>query len=204
LLSLQDQVSHAVCPVSTHVLSLQRFAAFFCATKSMLRSNGSCQKLDTHVHLHACTFVCGHFVLWKVCTKLHMHIRPGALKTLSNGQKMPKPIKLFEITDVVLKDANSDVGASNRRHLVAVHGGITSGKASLSLSLSLSLFSLSLSVQLPRCGMVCTGASAHKLHCTNLASTFWRQPRMKSGFELCALLRVSNKCTSFQPCSMGL
>ncbi len=54
---------------------------------------------------------------------------------------MPKPIKLFEITDVVLKDANSDVGASNRRHLVAVHGGITSGKASLSLSLSLSLCS---------------------------------------------------------------
>jgi hypothetical protein len=52
----------------------------------------------------------------------------GALKTLSNGQKMAKPIKLFEITDVVLKDPTSDVGASNRRHLVALHGGITSGK----------------------------------------------------------------------------
>jgi hypothetical protein len=41
---------------------------------------------------------------------------------------MAKPIKLFEITDVVLKDPTSDVGASNRRHLVALHGGITSGK----------------------------------------------------------------------------
>jgi len=52
---------------------------------------------------------------------------PGTLKTLSNGQKMPKPIKLFEITDVVRKDSTSDVGASNRRHLVAIHGGMTSG-----------------------------------------------------------------------------
>jgi phenylalanyl-tRNA synthetase beta chain len=52
---------------------------------------------------------------------------PGTLKTLSNGQKMPKPIKLFEITDVVRKDPTSDVGASNRRHLVAIHGGMTSG-----------------------------------------------------------------------------
>merc|ERR1719183_715517 len=52
---------------------------------------------------------------------------PGTLKTLSNGQKMPKPIKLFEITDVVLKDASTDVGAKNRRHLVAIHGGMTSG-----------------------------------------------------------------------------
>mmetsp|Transcript_46770 Transcript_46770/g.113932 ORF Transcript_46770/g.113932 Transcript_46770/m.113932 type:complete len:592 (+) Transcript_46770:58-1833(+) len=52
---------------------------------------------------------------------------PGMLKTLSNGQMMPKPIKLFEITDVVLKDPESDVGASNRRHLVAMYGGNTSG-----------------------------------------------------------------------------
>ncbi|EKX52357.1 hypothetical protein GUITHDRAFT_84815 [Guillardia theta CCMP2712] len=52
---------------------------------------------------------------------------PGTLKTLSNGQKMPKPIKLFEITDVVLKDDSSDVGAINRRHLSAIYGGMTSG-----------------------------------------------------------------------------
>mmetsp|Transcript_28727 Transcript_28727/g.45047 ORF Transcript_28727/g.45047 Transcript_28727/m.45047 type:complete len:618 (+) Transcript_28727:338-2191(+) len=52
---------------------------------------------------------------------------PGTLKTLSNGQRMPKPIKLFEITDVVLKNPESDVGASNRRHLSAIYGGTTSG-----------------------------------------------------------------------------
>jgi phenylalanyl-tRNA synthetase beta chain len=52
---------------------------------------------------------------------------PGTLKTLSNGQKMAKPIKLFEITDVVLKDETSDVGAKNRRHICAIHGGMTSG-----------------------------------------------------------------------------
>mmetsp|Transcript_24182 Transcript_24182/g.60799 ORF Transcript_24182/g.60799 Transcript_24182/m.60799 type:complete len:593 (+) Transcript_24182:1407-3185(+) len=52
---------------------------------------------------------------------------PGMLKTMGNAQKMPKPIKLFEITDVVLKDPTSDVGACNRRHLIAMYGGNTSG-----------------------------------------------------------------------------
>ncbi|KAJ1485009.1 hypothetical protein T484DRAFT_1946539, partial [Baffinella frigidus] len=52
---------------------------------------------------------------------------PGTLKTLCNGQRVPKPIKLFEITDVVLQDPASDVGASNQRHLCAIHGGVTSG-----------------------------------------------------------------------------
>lgn len=52
---------------------------------------------------------------------------PGMLKTLSNGQRMPKPIKLFEITDVVLMDPATDVGARNRRHLIALYGGSHSG-----------------------------------------------------------------------------
>uniref|UniRef100_A0A6U2AIS2 phenylalanine--tRNA ligase n=2 Tax=Hemiselmis andersenii TaxID=464988 RepID=A0A6U2AIS2_HEMAN len=52
---------------------------------------------------------------------------PGMLKTMGNAQKMPKPIKLFEITDVVLKDPTTDVGACNRRHLIAMYGGNTSG-----------------------------------------------------------------------------
>mmetsp|Transcript_67653 Transcript_67653/g.180858 ORF Transcript_67653/g.180858 Transcript_67653/m.180858 type:complete len:590 (+) Transcript_67653:23-1792(+) len=52
---------------------------------------------------------------------------PGLLKTLSNGQRMPKPIQLFEITDVVVKDPTSDVGARNRRHLIALYGGSHSG-----------------------------------------------------------------------------
>ena len=33
----------------------------------------------------------------------------------------------FVMTDVVLKSGSTDTGAMNRRHLVAIHGGMTSG-----------------------------------------------------------------------------
>ena len=33
---------------------------------------------------------------------------------------MPLPLKLFEISDVVLRDAGAEVGARNERHLSAV------------------------------------------------------------------------------------
>lgn len=52
---------------------------------------------------------------------------PGMLKTLFNGKRMAKPIKLFELTDVVIREFSSDVGAINRRHLCAIHGGVVSG-----------------------------------------------------------------------------
>ena len=45
---------------------------------------------------------------------IHTHPHTTISLRRSNGQKMPKPIKLFEITDVVLKDDASDVGAINR------------------------------------------------------------------------------------------
>ena len=34
---------------------------------------------------------------------------------------MPLPLKLFEISDIVIKDSSRDVGARNYRHLCAVY-----------------------------------------------------------------------------------
>lgn len=45
---------------------------------------------------------------------------PGLLKTVQANRKMPLPLKLFEISDVVLKDLGTEVGARNERHLSAV------------------------------------------------------------------------------------
>jgi phenylalanyl-tRNA synthetase beta chain len=46
---------------------------------------------------------------------------PGLLKTIQANRKMPLPLKLFEISDVVLKDLCTEVGARNERHLCAVY-----------------------------------------------------------------------------------
>uniref|UniRef100_A0AC11DB99 Phenylalanyl-tRNA synthetase subunit beta n=1 Tax=Ovis aries TaxID=9940 RepID=A0AC11DB99_SHEEP len=46
---------------------------------------------------------------------------PGLLKTLAANRKMPLPLKLFEISDIVIKDSSRDVGARNYRHLCAVY-----------------------------------------------------------------------------------
>ncbi|XP_023366135.1 phenylalanine--tRNA ligase beta subunit [Otolemur garnettii] len=46
---------------------------------------------------------------------------PGLLKTIAANRKMPLPLKLFEISDIVVKDSNKDVGAKNYRHLCAVY-----------------------------------------------------------------------------------
>jgi phenylalanyl-tRNA synthetase beta chain len=52
---------------------------------------------------------------------------PGLLKTISANKNMPLPMKLFEISDVVLKDATKDSGARNHRRLSAVHYSRTPG-----------------------------------------------------------------------------
>ena len=44
----------------------------------------------------------------------------SAMKTLGENKKAPLPLKLFEISDVVVQDEESDVGARNERRLVAV------------------------------------------------------------------------------------
>ncbi|XP_061923934.1 phenylalanine--tRNA ligase beta subunit isoform X1 [Entelurus aequoreus] len=46
---------------------------------------------------------------------------PGLLKTIAANRKMPLPLKLFEISDVVLKDDTKDVGARNSRRFCAVN-----------------------------------------------------------------------------------
>ncbi|XP_038606045.1 phenylalanine--tRNA ligase beta subunit isoform X1 [Tachyglossus aculeatus] len=52
---------------------------------------------------------------------------PGLLKTVAANRKMPLPLKLFEISDIVVKDSSRDVGARNLRHLCAVYYNKTSG-----------------------------------------------------------------------------
>lgn len=46
---------------------------------------------------------------------------PGALKTLGANKDAPLPVRLFEISDVILLSDEADTGAVNRRRLVAVN-----------------------------------------------------------------------------------
>lgn len=52
---------------------------------------------------------------------------PGLLKTLAANRKMPLPLKLFEVSDVVLADAKSEVRAKNERRVCAVNCNKTAG-----------------------------------------------------------------------------
>jgi len=46
---------------------------------------------------------------------------PGILKTLESNKDCPLPIKVFEVSDIVLLDDTSETGARNRRELCAVY-----------------------------------------------------------------------------------
>ena len=46
---------------------------------------------------------------------------PGTLKTLQHNKSQALPIRLFEVSDVVVKDAGSRTGARNERHFAALH-----------------------------------------------------------------------------------
>lgn len=52
---------------------------------------------------------------------------PSALKTVAANRDAPLPVRLFEVSDVVLLDAAKDVGARNERRLVAVNVNRESG-----------------------------------------------------------------------------
>nr|ALS04329.1 phenylalanyl-tRNA synthetase beta chain [Acartia pacifica] len=52
---------------------------------------------------------------------------PGLLKTVQANRKMPLPLKIFEISDVVIKDLGTEVGARNERHLSALFYNKSSG-----------------------------------------------------------------------------
>jgi len=50
---------------------------------------------------------------------------PGLLKTIKSNKDVALPLNIFEISDVVTKDKNSDVGATNKRCLAALHVATT-------------------------------------------------------------------------------
>ncbi|WCJ21809.1 Phenylalanine--tRNA ligase beta subunit [Euphorbia peplus] len=54
-------------------------------------------------------------------------LMPGALKVVGHNKDHPKPIKIFEVGDVVQLDESKDVGAANRRLLSALYCGTNSG-----------------------------------------------------------------------------
>ncbi|KAF2325660.1 hypothetical protein GH714_032315 [Hevea brasiliensis] len=54
-------------------------------------------------------------------------LMPGALKIVGHNKDHPKPIKIFEVGDVVHLDESKDVGAANRRLLAALYCGTNSG-----------------------------------------------------------------------------
>lgn len=58
---------------------------------------------------------------------VHTSLVPEMLKTIASNKKMPLPIKVFQIADVVLQDPSTDVGARNERRLSAVICDLTSG-----------------------------------------------------------------------------
>lgn len=51
----------------------------------------------------------------------------GVLKTLASNKNMPLPLKLFEISDVVLADPDTEVGARNERRMVAINCNKSAG-----------------------------------------------------------------------------
>ncbi|CAI5487307.1 unnamed protein product [Closterium sp. Naga37s-1] len=52
---------------------------------------------------------------------------PGMLKTLASNKDSPRPVKLFEVSDVCLLDESKDVGARNERRLIALYCNLHSG-----------------------------------------------------------------------------
>ncbi|CAL1677540.1 unnamed protein product [Lasius platythorax] len=52
---------------------------------------------------------------------------PGLLKTISANKKVPLPHKLFEVSDVILRDDKTEVGARNNRRLCAVYANKSAG-----------------------------------------------------------------------------
>lgn len=51
----------------------------------------------------------------------------GLLKTLAANRKMPLPLKIFEVSDVILVDDEAEVGARNERRICAVNCNKSAG-----------------------------------------------------------------------------
>lgn len=52
---------------------------------------------------------------------------PGLLKTISANKKMPIPLMMFEISDIVLAEDSRETGAYNERRLCAINCNKTAG-----------------------------------------------------------------------------
>lgn len=56
---------------------------------------------------------------------------PGLLRTIGSNKKMPLPLKLFEVGDIVITDDENETGAKNLRRLAAIYYGKKSSKLEL-------------------------------------------------------------------------
>eukprot|EP01134_Creolimax_fragrantissima_P002192 CFRG2192T1 len=56
-----------------------------------------------------------------------LDLAPGILKTIASNRSMPVPLKIFEVSDVVLQCDKSDTGCKNERRLCAAYYGQYSG-----------------------------------------------------------------------------
>ncbi|KAL9246122.1 hypothetical protein vseg_019696 [Gypsophila vaccaria] len=61
------------------------------------------------------------------CEVVRSSLMPGILKTVGHNKDHRKPIKVFEVGDVVLLSDANDVGAVNHRQLAALYCGSNSG-----------------------------------------------------------------------------
>uniref|UniRef100_A0A6B2G0Q3 Phenylalanine--tRNA ligase beta subunit (Trinotate prediction) n=1 Tax=Myxobolus squamalis TaxID=59785 RepID=A0A6B2G0Q3_MYXSQ len=52
---------------------------------------------------------------------------PGILKTISSNRKLALPIKLFEVSDIVIRDSSKANKAVNQRNLCAIYCAASSG-----------------------------------------------------------------------------
>lgn len=51
----------------------------------------------------------------------------SALKTLASNKDAPLPLKLFEVSDVIVLDSSRETGARNERRIVAVYSNKEAG-----------------------------------------------------------------------------
>lgn len=54
-------------------------------------------------------------------------LMPGILKTIGSNKHLPLPIKIFEVSDVVLRDETLERRARNQRNICALYSSKTSG-----------------------------------------------------------------------------
>jgi phenylalanyl-tRNA synthetase beta chain len=52
---------------------------------------------------------------------------PGILKTISSNKHLPLPLKVFEVSDIVLRDETQSRRARNQRNVCALYSNKTSG-----------------------------------------------------------------------------